>query len=138
MRPGGLAVALALSRLAFAQASGFMNDPNGLVFYSGEYHLFYQHNPYGDTWGHMSWGHAVSPDLLHWRDMLEALRESGGVMVFSGSAVVDRGNTSGLCGKEANCIVAVYTGHTERRETQNLAFSRDDGRTFEPDRKSVV
>ena len=106
-----------------------MNDPNGLVFFEGEYHLFYQHNPEGDRWGHMSWGHAVSTDLLHWRHLDVALREENGVMIFSGSALVDREDRSGLCGGRP-CLVAVYTGHTPERQTQNIAASRDRGRTF--------
>ena len=68
----------------FTPARNFMNDPNGLVFYKGEYHLFYQHNPFGERWGHMSWGHAVSRDLLHWEHLPVALKEESGVMIFSG------------------------------------------------------
>lgn len=113
----------------FSPAKNFMNDPNGLVFFEGEYHLFYQHNPEGDRWGHMSWGHAVSPDLLHWTHLPVALPEENGIMVFSGSVVVDHEDSSGLCGGGA-CLVAVYTGHTKTRQTQNLAVSRDRGRTF--------
>jgi len=116
-------------QLHFTPAKNFMNDPNGLVFFEGEYHLFYQHNPFGDLWGHMSWGHAVSPDMLRWRHLPVALREEGGVMIFSGSAVVDREDRSGLCGGSP-CLVAVYTGHTSERQNQNLASSRDRGRTF--------
>ena len=84
-------------RFHFTPARNFMNDPNGLVFYKGEYHLFYQHNPFGETWGHMSWGHAVSPDMLHWQHLPVALREEQGVMIFSGSVVVDWHNSSGFC-----------------------------------------
>jgi sucrose-6-phosphate hydrolase SacC (GH32 family) len=113
----------------FSPARNFMNDPNGLVFFEGEYHLFYQHNPEGEKWGHMSWGHAVSPDLLHWTHLPVALGEEGGIMVFSGSVVVDREDRSGLCGAKP-CLVAAYTGHTKDRQTQNLAASRDRGRTF--------
>ena len=117
----------------FTPASNFMNDPNGLVYYKGEYHLFYQHNPFGQTWGHMSWGHAVSRDLLHWEHLPVALREEGGVMIFSGSAVVDRENSSGFCqadGADRSCLVAIYTGHGLGKQTQNLAYSNDRGRTW--------
>ena len=118
-------------RFHFTPARNFMNDPNGLVFLEGEYHLFYQHNPFGDRWGHMSWGHAVSRDLLRWEHLPVALREENGVMIFSGSAVVDAANTSGLCGGEgSSCLVAVYTGHGHGKQTQNLAASRDRGRTW--------
>ena len=120
-------------RYHFTPERNFMNDPNGLVYFDGEYHLFYQHNPFGDTWGHMSWGHAVSPDLVRWRHLPVALREEGGIMIFSGSAVVDRANTSGLCGPpgaRAACLVAIYTGHGHDKQTQNLAYSRDRGRAW--------
>ncbi|BCS31020.1 hypothetical protein TBR22_A02190 [Luteitalea sp. TBR-22] len=120
-------------RIHFTPPRNFMNDPNGLVHYKGEYHLFYQYNPQGTTWGHMSWGHAVSADLLHWQHLPVALTEQDGVMVFSGSAVVDRDNSSGLCrphGEDRSCLVAIYTGHGHGRQTQNLAVSQDRGRTW--------
>ena len=80
----------------FTPEKNWMNDPNGLVFYEGEYHLFYQYNPLGDKWGHMSWGHAVSPDMVHWKHLPLALPEAEDVMIFSGSAVVDWKNSSGF------------------------------------------
>lgn len=112
-----------------------MNDPNGLVWYKGEYHLFYQYNPFGNSWGHMSWGHAVSKDLVHWQHLPVALAEENGVMIFSGSAVVDWNNTSGLCrNAEANdksCLIAIYTGHIEgKNQSQHIAYSNDRGRTW--------
>ena len=108
----------------------FINDPNGLVFLDGEYHLFYQHNPEGDRWGHMSWGHAVSRDLLRWEHLPVALREEDGIMIFSGSAVFDAKNTSGLGRNDAPPMVAVYTGDGHKKQTQNLASSLDRGRTW--------
>jgi fructan beta-fructosidase len=117
----------------FTPPRNWINDPNGLVYYKGEYHLFYQLNPFGSKWGHMSWGHAVSADLLHWRDLPVALEEENGIMIFSGSAVVDEHNSSGLCTKhrdDSSCLIAIYTGHTEERQTQNIAFSNDRGRTW--------
>jgi len=79
----------------FAPARNWMNDPNGLVYYDGEYHLFFQYNPEGDRWGHMSWGHAVSRDLMTWKELPVAIPETD-VMAFSGSAVIDWRNTSGF------------------------------------------
>ncbi len=117
----------------FTPPRNWTNDPNGLVYYQGEYHLFYQFNPFGTKWGHMSWGHAVSPDLVHWRDLPVAVEEENGIMIFSGSAVVDEHNSSGLCtahGPDRSCLIAIYTGHTPQRQTQNIAFSNDRGRTW--------
>jgi fructan beta-fructosidase len=107
-----------------------MNDPNGLVFFHGEYHLFYQYNPLGDVWGHMSWGHAVSRDLLHWEHLPVALQEENGLMIFSGSAVVDWQNTSGFGSPGHPPLVAVYTGNSESEQAQNIAYSTDRGRTW--------
>lgn len=119
----------------FSPESTWTNDPNGLLWHDGEYHLFYQNNPFGDRWGHMSWGHAVSPDLLHWEHLPLAIPEEGNEMIFSGSAVVDYGNRSGLCGEgEDDCMVAIYTSHISQGDTshqyQSLAFSSDRGRTW--------
>lgn len=114
----------------FTPPKNFINDPNGLVFHNGEYHLFYQHNPEGDRWGHMSWGHAVSRDLVRWRHLPIALREEGGIMIFSGSAVFDARNSSGLGRPDTPPLVAIYTGHGHDKQTQNLASSLDRGRTW--------
>ncbi len=83
-----------------------MNDPNGMVFYDGEYHLFYQYNPFGDKWGH-----AVSKDLVRWVHLPVALYEENDVMIFSGSAVMDWKNTSGFGQHGKPPMVAIYTGH---------------------------
>jgi fructan beta-fructosidase len=118
----------------FTPARNWMNDPNGPIYYEGEYHLFYQYNPFGIEWGHMSWGHAVSRDLVHWQHLPLALSEENGVMIFSGSTVVDWHNSSGFCrgtGTEAaSCLVAIYTGHSDKLQTQNIAYSNDKGRTW--------
>jgi sucrose-6-phosphate hydrolase SacC (GH32 family) len=116
----------------FTPEKNWMNDPNGMVFYKGEYHLFYQYNPFGNKWGHMSWGHAVSPDLVHWKHLPIALAEEDGVMIFSGSAVIDWKNSSGF-GKDGQPpMVAIYTGHYTGKplQNQNIAFSNDHGRTW--------
>ena len=112
-----------------------MNDPNGTVFYKGEYHLFYQYDPQGNQWGHMSWGHAVSSDLVHWKNLPIALHEvPGDYMVYSGSAVADRNNSSGLCrnsdAQDRSCLIAIYTAAHAKRQNQYLAFSNDRGRTW--------
>ena len=119
-------------QLHFTPATNWMNDPNGMVYYDGEYHLFYQYNPSGDKWGHMSWGHAVSRDMLHWEHLPLALAEENGVMIFSGSAVVDWKNTSGFGRNGKPPMVAIYTGHhtTKALQNQQLAYSNDHGRTW--------
>ncbi|QNP74769.1 GH32 C-terminal domain-containing protein [Streptomyces roseirectus] len=116
----------------FTPRQNWMNDPNGLVYYQGEYHLFYQYNPSGDVWGDMSWGHAVSTDLVHWQELPLALSHDDKEMVFSGGAVVDEHNTSGLGTAENPPMVAVYTRHdkTTGVQSQALAYSTDRGRTW--------
>ncbi len=116
----------------FSPEKNWMNDPNGMVYYDDEYHLFYQYNPYGDKWGHMSWGHAVSPDMLHWEHLPLALAEEDNVMIFSGSAVVDWKNTSGFGKNGEPPMVAIYTGHrTDRNhQSQYIAYSNDKGRSW--------
>ncbi len=112
----------------FTSRRGWLNDPNGLVYHDGEYHLFYQHNPYGWDWGNMHWGHAVSPDLVHWNELGEALTpRTYGDWCFSGSAVVDRSNTSGFGLNNKAAMVLAYTS-TGRGEC--IAYSNDRGRTW--------
>lgn len=112
----------------FSSRRGWLNDPNGLVFAAGEYHLFYQHNPYGWNWGNMHWGHAVSRDLVHWQELPIALYPRAfGDWAFSGSAVVDRENTAGFRLGEEEMLVLAYTS-TDRGEC--IAYSHDRGRTW--------
>ena len=109
----------------------WMNDPNGLVYHKGEYHLFYQFNPFGNRWGHMSWGHAVSKDLIHWQHLPLAIPEANDTMIFSGSCVVDINNTSGFAKQPGQIpMVAVYTGLQGVIQAQHIAYSLDDGRTW--------
>lgn len=114
----------------FSPERNWTNDPNGLVYYRGEYHLFYQYNPFAEVWGHMSWGHAVSKDLLHWTPLPIALREHDGIAIFSGSAVVDWNNTSGFGSQEHPPLIAIFTGNGDGKQTQNIAYSTDRGRTW--------
>ncbi len=116
----------------FSPDSNWTNDPNGLVYFHGEYHLFFQYNPFGINWGHMSWGHAVSTDLIHWIQLPVAIPEGKNVMIFSGSAVVDSNNTSGF-GKDGKIpMVAIYAGDNSKTgiQDQRLAYSLDYGRTW--------
>ena len=110
----------------FSPLYGWMNDPNGMVYKDGEYHLFYQYNPYGSKWGNMSWGHAISKDLVNWQHLPVAIAPDALGTIFSGSAVVDTDNTAGF---GAGAIIAIYTQNSDR-QVQSIAYSTDNGRTF--------
>lgn len=119
----------------FTPKKGWMNDPNGMVYLNGMYHLFFQHNPDSTVWGPMHWGHATSKDLIHWEEQPIALFPDSLGTIFSGSAVVDKDNTAGF-GK--NTLVAIFTHHnheleeakTGRHQYQSLAYSTDEGKTW--------
>ena len=117
----------------FTAAKNWLNDPNGLIYLNGVYHLYYQHNPFENKWGHMSWGHATSKDLLHWQHLPVAIPEietkDTTTWIFSGSAVLDKDNTSGF-GK--NSIVAIYTADQpkQNKESQFIAYSNDGGLSY--------
>ncbi|MGF6952145.1 fructan beta-fructosidase [Neobacillus sp. B4I6] len=119
----------------FSPEEKWMNDPNGMVFFNNEYHLFYQYHPFGTTWGPMHWGHAVSKNLIHWEQLPIALFPDEHGEIFSGSAVVDWNNTSGLF-QNGPGLVAIYTSadnypDSDRpRQRQSLAYSTDNGRTW--------
>ena len=114
----------------FTTRRGWINDPNGMIFYDGEYHLFYQHNPYEDEWGNMHWGHAISNDMIHWKEMPIALYPDELGTMFSGSAVIDYENTSGFGKPENPAMVAIYTADSPDRQVQCIAYSLDKGRTW--------
>ncbi|MDX1938960.1 MAG: glycoside hydrolase family 32 protein [Saprospiraceae bacterium] len=122
----------------FSPKEKWMNDPNGMVYYNGEYHLFFQHYPDSTVWGPMHWGHAVSKNMVDWEYLPIALYPDSLGMIFSGSAVLDQNNTSGL-GKDGQApLVAIFTYHDANGEkaqkidyqTQGIAFSTDNGRTW--------
>jgi fructan beta-fructosidase len=120
----------------FSPEEKWLNDPNGMVFFNDEYHLFYQHHPYGTTWGPMHWGHAVSKDLIHWEHLPIALYPDELGAIFSGSAVVDWNNTTGFFEKDQPGLVAIYTSagtypDSDRPlQQQSLAYSKDNGKTW--------
>jgi fructan beta-fructosidase len=119
-------------QLHFSPQRNWMNDPNGLLFYKGRYHLFYQHNPMGDLWGNMSWGHAVSSDLFQWQELPVAIGCTESEGIFSGSAVVDYTNSSGLGSIENPALIAIYTVHQSdgSHQAQHIAYSLDEGDTW--------
>ena len=122
----------------FTPAKGWMNDPNGLVYIDGEYHLFFQHNPDSTVWGPMHWGHAVSKDLVTWEELPIALFPDSLGTIFSGSAVYDAENSSELGTKDNPPLVAIFTYHNALQEkagavdfqTQGIAYSVDKGKTW--------
>lgn len=116
----------------FTPQENWINDPNGLVYYDGYYHLFFQYNPFGDQWGNMSWGHARSTDLINWEELPVAIPVQDGVMAFSGSAVVDWDNTSGFGENGEPPLVAIYTGYYTGTQDQRLAYSNDGGLNWAP------
>lgn len=125
-------------RYHFTPKAHWMNDPNGMVYYNGTYHLFFQHYPEGTKWGPMHWGHATSKDMVHWQEQAIALYPDSLGMIFSGSAVVDINNTSGF-GKDGKTpLVAIFTHHnpvlekqkSDKFQYQSLAYSLDEGKTW--------
>jgi len=125
-------------QLHFSPQAHWMNDPNGMVYYKGTYHLFFQYYPDSSVWGPMHWGHAVSIDLLHWRQEPIALYPDSLGYIFSGSAVLDKNNTSGFGKAGQPPLVAIFTQHdpvgasrqTTDFQTQSIAYSLDNGRTW--------
>ncbi len=114
---------------------GWINDPNGLLYYKGTWHLFNQHNPFSTNWGNMTWGHATSPDLIHWTNLPDAIQPDKLGTIFSGSGVVDKNNTSGFQdGKESPLVlIFTYNGESARfgaKASQGIAYSTDGGKTF--------
>jgi fructan beta-fructosidase len=125
-------------QLHFTPESDWMNDPNGMVFHDGEYHFFYQYYPDSTVWGPMHWGHAVSSDLVRWEHLPIALYPDSLGYIFSGSAVVDKDNTSGFGTADNPPLVAIFTYHDAAKEktgsieyqTQGIAYSVDNGRKW--------
>ena len=109
-------------------AYGWMNDPNGMFYLDGTWHLHYQYNPYGSMWGNLSWGHSTSTDLVHWQSQAPSILPDGLGLIFSGSCVVDTANTAGF---GRNAVIAIYTS-AGSTQIQSLAYSTDGGKTFTP------
>jgi fructan beta-fructosidase len=123
----------------FTPKQQWMNDPNGMVYLNGEYHLFFQYNPYGNIWGPMHWGHAITKDLVHWEELPIALFPDNNGAIYSGSAVYDKNNTSGFGSSDHAPLVAIFTYHDLLKEmqgrsdfqNQGLAYSLDSGRSWQ-------
>lgn len=114
----------------FTSRRGWLNDPNGCIWHDGLYHLYYQHNPFEREWENMTWGHATSPDLLHWTEQTPVLFPDTLGTMYSGSAVFDKDNTSGFGTKKALPLVYAYTADRSEREVQCIAYSLDGGMTL--------
>ena len=114
----------------FSSRRGWLNDPNGCIWHDGLYHLYYQHNPFEREWENMTWGHATSPDLLHWTEQAPVLHPDSLGTMFSGSAVFDKDNTSGFGTKKNPPLVFAYTADRSDREVQCIAYSLDGGMTL--------
>lgn len=126
-------------QIHFSPQEAWMNDPNGMVYYDGEYHLFYQYYPDSTVWGPMHWGHAVSPDMVHWEHLPIALYPDELGYIFSGSAVIDWNNTTGFQTGEHPPMIAIFTHHepvgaseegNDTYQYQSIAYSNDKGRTW--------
>ena len=117
-------------QIHFTTRRGWINDPNGTICYAGEYHLFYQHNPFESEWENMSWGHAVSKDLIHWTELPVVLYPDNLGTIFSGTMVIDENNTSGFGKAGISPMIAIYTADSPDNERQCIAYSLDKGRTF--------
>jgi fructan beta-fructosidase len=127
----------------FTSLKNWINDPNGLLYYDGEYHLFFQHNPLGKNWGNMTWGHAVSTDLVRWEQLPHAILPYGNGYIFSGTGVVDHNNSLGLQEGDTKTLALMYSYAVDTRARfgvlpapkkneyyQGIAYSTDRGRTF--------
>ena len=114
----------------FTTRRGWINDPNGCIWHDGQYHLYYQHNPFEREWENMTWGHATSPDLLHWTEQPPVLFPDTLGTMFSGSAVFDKDNTSGFGTKKTPPLVYAYTADRSEKEVQCIAYSLDGGMTL--------
>lgn len=114
-------------QIHYTPSQNWINDPNGLVYLDGTYHMFYQYNPEGNSWGNMSWGHATSTDLITWEEQPVAMKRGLWGAIFSGSCVIDKNNTAGF---GANAMIALYTGADDKQQ-ECLAYSTDGGKTFE-------
>lgn len=115
-------------QIHYTPAQNWINDPNGLVFLDGTYHMFYQYNPNGNGWGYMSWGHATSTDLVNWDEQPVAMKYGAAGDIFSGSCVIDKNNTAGF---GANAMIALYTLSKDGKQQECLAYSTDGGKNFE-------
>ena len=114
-------------QIHYTPAKNFMNDPNGMIFFEGAYHLYYQFNPEGNIWGNMSWGHATSKDLIHWEEQPVAIKPNELGFIFSGSCIIDKDNKAGF-GK--NKLIAIYTSSDLKKQQQSIAYSNDGGQSF--------